>query len=94
MFPADLPEDVLEELSDPRFSHRKHYSRSTYALKCHGPLCRKAERDRGRGRWFDKQAAKGIEVQPRPGARFLEDDARLEPIIKWYLDERKKKKVK
>lgn len=84
-----LPEDVIEELTDERFFGRKHYSRSTYAMKCRGPLCRKAERDRGRDRWVSQRAKVGQSVSPRPAARVEDDDARLEPIVIWYLENRK-----
>lgn len=43
-----VPEDVAEELSDPRFMYRKHHCRSTYALGCHGPLCQMKERHKRR----------------------------------------------
>lgn len=43
-----VPEDVAEELSDPRFMFRKHNCRATYALGCRGPLCRMKERHKRR----------------------------------------------
>ncbi len=42
----DLITQLVDELCDPRFEGRKHYSRSTYKDGCHGPLCTKSERDR------------------------------------------------
>ncbi len=42
----DLVTLLVNELTDPEFEGRKHYSRSTYKDGCHGPLCTKSERDR------------------------------------------------
>lgn len=42
----DLITQLVNELTDPAFAGRKHYSRSTYKDGCHGPLCTKSERDR------------------------------------------------
>lgn len=38
--------ELVDELTNPEFKGRKHYSRSTYKDGCHGPLCTKSERDR------------------------------------------------
>ena len=79
-----LPADVRKELSDVEYSTRRHYSRATYALGCHGPLCRKAERDRGRGRNEQKAVSSGREYKPNPDIR-LSDNELLEEIVEWYL---------
>ena len=42
----DLISQLVDELTNPEFEGRKHYSRSTYKDGCHGPLCTKSERDR------------------------------------------------
>jgi hypothetical protein len=78
-----LPADVRKELSDPEFGTRKHHSRATYALGCHGPLCRKKERDRGRARNESKALVNGKEYKPNHEIR-VEEDELLEKIITWY----------
>lgn len=88
---AELPDDVREELEDPKFLTRKHYSRSTYALGCHGPFCRKAESDRGRDRNKVRASGKGRPYVPNKKIRKLEEDARLDPLIAEYLKSLKKK---
>lgn len=83
----DLPEDVLEELTDPKFASRQHYSRATYALGCRGPLCKKGERDRGRFR--NQQDAKKNGRTYRPGIknRVYDREELLSKIIIWHLAE-------
>jgi len=80
-----LPADVRKELSDPEFGTRKHHSRATYALGCHGPLCRKAERDRGRSRNEQRALNNGRAYVPNNDIR-LEENQLLEEIIEWYED--------
>lgn len=82
----DLPKDVRDELEDERFGTRSHYSRATYALGCHGPLCRARERDRGRGRNELRAKSKGREYRPNEDTR-IEDDELLEKIIRWHRPE-------
>lgn len=84
----DLPDDVREELEDERFKTRKHYSRSTYALDCHGPFCRKAESDRGRLRSKERASSKGRAYVPNRKIRKTAEDERLEPLISAYLKDR------
>lgn len=83
----DRPEnaDIYKELTDEKFLSRQHYSRATYALGCHGPLCRKKERDRGRERTEAKAAAKGREYEPKPDIRKEDRDGLLHLIINWHL---------
>lgn len=81
----EIPEDVLEELKDERFSTRRHYSRATYAKGCHGPLCRLAETHRGRERNEERATAAGREYRPNLDARTTEREALLAPIITWHL---------
>lgn len=85
---TDLPDDVREELENPEFASRKHYSRSTYALGCHGPFCRKAEKDRGRERNEDNAKAKGRAYVPNHKIRKNERDELLEKLIEEYLSNR------
>jgi hypothetical protein len=79
-----LPEmaDVVTELSDPKFASRRHNSRATYALGCHGPLCGKAERDRGRSRNAKKATEAGRSY--REGYRKYDRDALLDYIAEWH----------
>lgn len=78
-----LPADVRKELGDPAFATRKHHSRATYALGCHGPLCRKKERDRGRSRNETRAQENGKEYSPNHDLRIKEDEL-LEQIVEWY----------
>lgn len=59
-----LPDDVRTELSNEKYINRMHYSRATYAKGCHGPLCRLAERDRGRDRSVILAERAGREYEP------------------------------
>lgn len=93
----NLPQDVKDELldEDPRFKGRQHYSRSTYALGCHGPLCRKAERDRTRRRTEARAKGRGKAYVPnlklRETRKVEERDDELNRIIEWHLADRKSK---
>lgn len=80
-----LPEmaDVVEELNDPKYASRRHGSRATYALKCHGPLCRKAERDRARLR-NEAIAERAGRVYKEGTGRQYDRDALLEYITEWH----------
>ena len=82
----EMPEDVRAELSDPRFISRKHYARATYALGCRGPLCQKAERDRGRVRNEERSVAKGNEYVPAMEFR-VEDPPRIDEFIEWHIED-------
>lgn len=75
--------DVKDELDDPRFSGRSHGSRATYAKKCHGPLCSKAERDRGRNRNQKRAGDSGRPYQASIHRKYDRDDL-LEAIIVWH----------
>lgn len=84
---TELPEDVLFELSDPAFLTRQHYSRATYAKGCHGPLCKRRERERARKRTETRAKRKGREYIPNEDIRLQEDEALMERIIVWHLAE-------
>jgi hypothetical protein len=79
----NLPDDVREELSDPKYWGRKHYSRATYASGCRGPLCRKSERDRGRYRNADAAYEAGRIYVPDHHRRV--DEEKLIEALVWYL---------
>lgn len=87
----ELPEDVLEELNDPRFLNRTHGTRGTYAKAsdggkgCRGPLCRKSERDEGHAKYARKRARDGKDAR----VGLLDEEARardelLTRIIAWH----------
>lgn len=78
---ADLPAAIRAELTDEDFITRKHYSRSTYALGCRGPLCQKAERDRGRKR---NQRRGGEKYRPKHDWRVSDLDG-IDEIIEWHI---------
>lgn len=84
----ELPgmEDVKEELEDPRFASRTHGSRATYALKCHGPLCGKSERDRARRRNRSLAEKEGREYRASSSRKFDRDDL-LTAITIWHKRE-------
>lgn len=87
--PAEvIPQEVLDELDDPEYATRSHYSRSTYALGCHGPLCTRAERDRGRRRNAVAAANAGRDYKPNHKIRAEEDD--IDRAVSWYLSERER----
>jgi hypothetical protein len=79
----ELPADVRAELEDPEYITRSHYSRATYAEGCRGPLCRKAERDRGRRRNEHRATEAGREYEAKSDQR-MEDDPLLDRIIDWH----------
>ena len=83
----ELPEDVHDELTDERFTGRKHYKRATYAKGCHGPLCRKAEKDRGRERNEQRAREAGRTYRPALAYRRTDREAELDIIIAWHLAE-------
>jgi hypothetical protein len=76
--------DILFELIDKVFDGRTHATRATYAKGCRGPLCRKAERDRGRERHAARQAKKGMEVTRLPATEAQARDELLDQIIVWH----------
>lgn len=69
-----LAPDVEAELADERFASRKHGSRATYSIGCHGPLCRRAETLRGRRR--SEQRADKANREYTPSLRTPRDDGR------------------
>ena len=75
--------DVREELADPRFGGRSHGSRATYAKNCHGPLCSKVERDRGRLR-NEARAERAGRNYRVSGQREYDRDDLLDAIIVWH----------
>ena len=79
--------DIKEELLNPKFASREHYSRATYAAGCRGPLCRKSEKDRGRKRNAKKAARAGREYKSLVN-EDLELNVRdyiLDIVIYWHL---------
>ena len=82
LFGNDCLRDVIEEVDDPRFGNRQHGSRATFALGCHGPLCRKVERDRSRRRNETRALKSGRSYSQ--GAREYDRDDLLNAILKWH----------
>lgn len=84
-----IADDVQEELGDPEFAHRQHYSRATYALGCHGPLCKLAEKHRGRRRNQARAEAEGREYRAAHDIRKTDRDDELMPVVEWHLRDRR-----
>lgn len=74
----ELADDVKAELSDEQYSGRSHYSRATYAKGCRGPLCRLAEKERGRRR--NAARAEAAERRYRPN-EIVRDDSRTDELM-------------
>lgn len=81
--------DILAELNDPNFATRTHGKRATHSKGCHGPLCRKQERDNTRERHARKQKSKGKIVVPRDPGPARERDEFLQRVIDWHHTMRK-----
>lgn len=73
-----LIDQLVNELTDPDFTGRKHYSRSTYKDGCHGPLCTKSERDRAAKK--RERLKPDRRVVPR-APELVALDAHLETVI-------------
>lgn len=90
---TDLPADVREELLDPRFLGRTHGYRRTYLHGCHGPLCKKPEREYMRIRTARKAFRQGKMYTPAIALRThlmpINRDELLEEIIEQHILERK-----
>lgn len=80
----ELPWDVQLELSDPFFNDRTHGKKPTYQAGCHGPLCRKNERDTKRREYLQKMKAAGRIVQTRRPRASQARDPELELIQRWH----------
>jgi hypothetical protein len=77
--------DIVMELKDPKYASRQHYSRSTYASGCHGPLCRKSERDRGRKRNEARAREAGRPYNPSVDEDANPRDPLLDMVIHWHI---------
>lgn len=77
--------DIFFELNDSDYLTRQHYSRATYALGCRGPMCRKAEKDRGRRRNEIRATRQGRKYIPKEEIRKTDRDALMDFIIHWHL---------
>lgn len=82
--------DIFLELNDSKFVHRLHHSRATYASGCRGPLCQKAERDRGRRRQEARAIEAGRVYIPVPQHRKLDREELLNTVYSWHLNSRQK----
>lgn len=79
-------QDIVAELTDEKFLSRQHYSRATYAEGCHGPLCKKSERDRGRERNEERAQAAGRKYKPNENTRDAKRDGLLILLIDWHIN--------
>jgi hypothetical protein len=77
--------DIVQELRDPDYASRQHYSRSTYASGCRGPLCRKSEKDRGRKRNEQRATEAGRIYTPSVDEEANARDPLLDMVIHWHL---------
>jgi hypothetical protein len=85
---SDLPEDVIDEIFNEKYQNRTHGRRATRAKGCNGPLCRKAERDRGFNRMRE---VRGLEpVLEPPDSKARERDVILDRCLAWYLQWRER----
>lgn len=80
--------DILDELKAEDYTDRTHGTRACYALGCRGPLCRMAERDRGRERYRERRRAGGASPVAAPPTPARERDAFLRAVMKWHRYER------
>lgn len=78
---AYIAPDVAEELDNEAYGGRSHYSRATYALGCHGPLCRLAETHRGRRRSEARAKAADRDYRPNLTAREADREAELMAVV-------------
>lgn len=78
----ELAIDIAAELRDSDYEGRKHYSRSTYADGCRGPLCRLAETHRGRTRNEERARERGSTYRPYLDRRKVEGEEVLMKIIR------------
>lgn len=82
---SELPDDVVEELLDPRFLNRTHHKKATYAKGCRGPLCRKEERDMKERARIHRALRDDVELEPRRQSRSSERDALLDECLRLHL---------
>lgn len=80
--------DIFLELTDSNFITRQHHSRATYASGCRGPLCQKAERDRGRRRQEARAEQAGRTYIPVPQHRKLDREELLTRVFEWHMQTR------
>ena len=81
--------DIFLELNDREYIHRQHYSRATYADGCRGPMCKKAERDRGRRRQEQRAERAGRTYIPVPQHRKMDREELLNAVFEWHISLRK-----
>jgi hypothetical protein len=87
--PIKLQLEITKELENEKYKNRTHGTRSCYAKNCHGPLCCKAERDRGGRRHEYKQERKGKTVIKKPRtAREQEVESILLEVTNWHRKQR------
>lgn len=85
---SELPDDVLTELRDERFSTRTHGIRATQREGCSGPLCRKAERDHKARLRREEAEREGRSIKDYTPYPVRDLDKVLEVITSWHHEER------
>lgn len=92
----NLPDDVRDELLDPRFVSRQHHSRSTSRDGCRGPLCKKAEREYKAKRDAKRALKEGRTIKSLPMEKRRPGDVNrdelLNEIFAWHMLERSRPK--
>lgn len=94
---TDLPFEVRQELEDPEYINRTHYTRSTYNIGCSGPLCRRKNREQMRIATARRATRRGRLYRPSTILREMYapdvSDEILDEIIEAHLGERALLKV-
>jgi len=80
-----LAEDILEELLSVPFVRKLHGKRNCYTTGCHGPLCKRAEREFNRESYAAKRAAAGKPYVPDHEVRRDGRDRELDLALSVYL---------
>lgn len=79
-----LAPDILAELTDPEHVKRLHGKRPCYTAGCHGPLCRRADREFNRARYQAARQAAGKKYVPSDLRRDGRD-AELDAALRVYM---------
>lgn len=68
----DLWESVCNEFLDETYASRAHHNAGTYDKGCHGPLCRKANREHARRRKANRTAI------------LLREEQLYDPVMEYF----------
>ncbi len=86
VLPNWLAEEIVNEITDPKYQNRTHGTRSCHNAGCTGPLCKKFNKDRQR-EWYRKQNP--LKAHPRPGSKDPALDKFLDEVIAVHVTERR-----